>query len=255
MNRMNARLTPRVALGCVFVEKRKVVGLEEILLQQVRTPAIERWDKAAVIIEDDVGGYADFLMEQVQNGLKVQLREELRPDDSFWKAQRRRFAQRMDELLHQIVSGLHLESDLKPVLVKSRRLAAVQLLVVLPALIGAIVLASLGKWTLAGVVEGTGLVLGGVLWFASGRLLSAARQKAADKLTLARPELRKFLTEQLRDDVRNLYDSFNRILEPTREKLLDKEKRQTAFTEQVENLVNSFNVLDAQLREMSAAGG
>ena len=255
VRRIRRRLTTGFALKCVFREKRKVEGLARGLIEAVRTPAMERWENAAAIVEDDVGACAVFLNEQIQEGLKVQMRDELRPDESFWKAQRRRFGQRMDQIVNQAVSGMQLEEGLQPALPKSRRLAATQVFLVLPLLFAAVALAFMGYWTAAAVTEASGLLIGGIIWFACSRLLKRHRNGAESAFAKAVPELRQVLSTQLRDDVNNLYDSFNRILEPMRERLVEQERRQSNFNEQVESLARTFTGLNEELRQMSSEQG
>jgi hypothetical protein len=253
VRRIRQRLTTRFALKCVFAERRKVEGLSKSLIEAVRTPALERWERAAAIVEDDVGACAAYLAEEIQEGLKVQMRDELKPDESFWKAQRRRFSQRMDQIVSQTVQGMALEEGLSPALPKSRRFAALLIFLVLPSLITAVVLASMGHWTAAVAIEAAGLVVGGGIWFICSRMLKRHRAAAEIQFAKAVPELRKIFSTQLRDDVNNLYDSFNRILEPMREKLSEQERRQNSFNEQIESLAKTFTGLNEELRQASAA--
>jgi len=254
MQQVNTLLTPSVALSCIFKERRKFDGSEQRLHSQIRTPSFNRWEKAAAIIEDDVCRFAEYLGEESANGLKVQLREELRPDETFWKAQRRRFTQRMDQMLHQIVTNLNLESELKSRLVTTRRLALAQWFIVLPILLGGCFFAGASQWWLAISMECLGLLFGGSMWFASSIILKRARLNALQKLAGALPDLRGNLSAQLREDVHNLYDSFRRVLEPTRTKLWEQERRQSSFNEQIRDLVKNFQTLDTELRSMAAAG-
>jgi small GTP-binding protein len=251
--RIQQRLTTQFAFRCILSERRKVEGLERMLIDAVRTPALERWEHASAIVEDDISNTAIFVADQVQEGLKVQLRDELRPDESFWKAQRRRFGQRMDQIVNQTVQNMHLEQGLKPALPKSRRLCFFFLILVAPSILAAIALGIMGHWGAAGVVEALGLIGGAALWMACSRLLSKHRVEAENLFAKSVPELRQILSTQLRDDVNNLYDSFNRILEPLREKLTEQERRQSNFNDQLESLTQTFSSLDAELRSMSAA--
>ena len=184
----------------------------------------------------------------------MQLRDELRPDETFWKAQRRRFTQRMDQMLHQIVTNLNLESELKSRLVSTRRLALAQWFIVLPILLGGCFFAGASEWWVAFAMECLGLTLGVAMWVASAVILKRARLNALQKLAGALPDLRGNLSAQLREDVHNLYDSFRRVLEPTRTKLWEQERRQSSFNEQIGDLVKNFQTLEGELRTMAAAG-
>ncbi len=254
ITRLHAQLTPVAALSSVLKERREINGIEAQLQDQVRTPSFYRWDRAAAIIEDDIIRFAEYLGDVVTQGLKVQIRDELRPDESFWKAQRRRFTQRMDQMLHQIVSDLKLEADLKPLLLKTRRLAAAQWFLVLPILLSGCYFAGRGAWNSFIEVEAVGGILGSALWIASSMMLKRGRLNILQKLAGALPDIRSHLSAQLRDDVHNLYESFRRVLDPTRIKLVEQERRQTSFNEQISTLVKSFQALDARLKSMAAAG-
>ena len=60
------------------------------------------------------------------------------------------------------------------------------------------------------------------------------------------------MTEQLRGELRTLYDTFNRILQPMREKLQEQEKRQTGQYDQVEAVAHMLRKLESQVDELSS---
>lgn len=251
IRRIRLRLTTRFTLSCVLREKRKVEGLEQLIIDAVRVPALERWDHAGAIVEDDVGNYAGFLTEQIQSGLKVQMREELRPDDTFWKAQRRRFGQRMEQILNQCVHDTGAEAILQPALPKSRRWAAILLAVAIIALVASVIEATRGHWKEAGIIEAAGLVLAGLIWWGCSRMLKRTRAAGEEALRTAAPKLRGILSSQLRDDVNNLYDGFARVLDPMREKLSEQERRQTNFSAQIADLAQTFTELSTEVHAIS----
>jgi len=253
MARIHSRMTPRFALTCAWRERRTIAGLDDRILEKVKPTAVERWEKAAAIIEDDVGGFADYLSEAVSEGLKLQLREELRPDASFWKAQRRRFTDRIQQMLSRVVSGVEVEPALEIALVKSRRIAIAQWLCIMATFGAALFFASRSLWLYAGLIEGGGLLAVVLLWIASGKMLKRVCLQAEDQLSAVLPELRRLMSNQLREDMRNLFEPFERILQPTRERLSEQEKRQASLNDQLRNLAATFAGIDAELRTMASA--
>jgi hypothetical protein len=100
-----------------------------------------------------------------------------------------------------------------------------------------------------GLVIGGGLVISGVLWFMCVRGLKRTKLATAERLAAAKPELRSYLASQLYDEVRNLYEHFKRILQPTRDKLTEQETRHAALQSQLRAVEQTFHGLD---RELSA---
>lgn len=248
--RARARFSTVSALRSVFKEKRTVAGLERSLLDQVSATSTNRWLKTSVIVEDDVNTAADYLSERITEDLKVQLREDLRPDAPFWEAQRRRFVGRVEEMLQRCVHKIEVEPTLQPALKATRWRAACFLLVVLGCGAAAGVFAGQEQWILAGVVASSGFLLGAMFWFFVSHVLGRSRQALAGRMSDARPELRAHLDRQLRDEVHNLYDNLTRILQPTREKLAEQGQRHAALQMSLEDIGAEFRVLDRELASM-----
>ena len=61
------------------------------------------------------------------------------------------------------------------------------------------------------------------------------------------------MSDQLRDDVRNLFEPFERILQPAHDRLIEQERRQSSLSDQLRDLTETFSAIDAELRIMSAA--
>jgi small GTP-binding protein len=247
LEQVRGRLTTGAALGAVIREKRSFAGLEESLADQLHAGGAERWSHAAVIIEDDVCAAADRLSDRVMKELKVQLRDELRPERPFWDAQRQHFVARVEEVIHGSVQRLQLERLLQPALVQTRKMARNMLLLVVLALIGAIVLAVQGEWLVAGAAVAAGGVIATVMGFSCGGALRRARETVETAVTAVGPEMRGQVTGQIRDEVRNLYDSFNRILQPTRDKLAEQETRHTSLQSQIQAMELIFKALEGEL--------
>ncbi|MFZ4763802.1 MAG: dynamin family protein [Roseimicrobium sp.] len=245
-------LTVMMALTCVAQERRSATALEPSLLEQFRTPSLDRWARAWVIIEDDIAAASDFLTERITEGLKVQLRDDdLRKSLEFWDAQKKRFLSAIGDAMQLAVQRLDLAQVVAPALTRSRRLAQVLVGCIVGA--GAVMVAlALGdQWLLAlGAAAAGGVATVSVVAL-SVRAAERVRQDLAARFEAAKEELQRALTEQLRDEVRKLYGSFTPILQPTREKLLDQEKRQTAQQEQLSGLEQTLQNLKAELSRLA----
>jgi hypothetical protein len=104
----------------------------------------------------------------------------------------------------------------------------------------------------AAFIAGLGSMLATVLWTTCGQELRRARKIATERMITARTGLWHTMTEQLRAELRTLYDTFNRILQPMREKLQEQEKRQTGQYDQVETMAHMLRKLAAQVDELSS---
>jgi GTP-binding protein EngB required for normal cell division len=245
--RVRERLTTGAALGSAFREKRSFAGAENALMEKLQAGSGTRWAGAAVVIEDDVCAAADRLSERVMKDLKVQLRDELRPERPFWEAQRQHFAARVEESIRGCVQRLQLDRLLQPALAQTRKIARNMVLLVLASLIGAGVLAAQGQWLVGGAALAAGGVIATVLGFSCGAALRRARWSAEAATTAAGPDLRAQLTIMIRDEVRSLYDSFSRILQPTRDKLTEQQTRHTSLQSQVHAMELVFQALEGEL--------
>ncbi len=248
MAHVRGLLTSRAAFANLFDEKRRIDEQEKLLLKQLLTASQERWERAAAIIEDDVGHAADHLGEVVKENLKVQLRDDLRPDQGFWEAQRRRFFVRIGDVFHKLLDRLDLQKQVAPVLTASRRMAWGQIWTVIVSMAAAVICSVYGRWLAAASCIASGAALFGLLRNVSAKMLRHARHECAERLACIGPEMRALLSEQLREETRNLYESFSGVLQPTRDKLAEQERRQIFQHEQIENLIRTFAVLDEALR-------
>lgn len=248
MSHVRRQLTRGAAFASLLDEKRRVDDEEKSLLAQLLTASQERWERAAAIIEDDVGNSADHLGDVVKEHLKVQLREELRPDKSFWEAQRRRFLVRISDVFHKLLDGLDLQKQMAPALVSSQRMAMGQVGVAVVSVFAAAVCFLYGRWLAAASCIAGGAVLFALGWNALKNILVRARRGCSARLETVGPEMRALLGEQLREEIKNLYESFSGVLQPTRDKLAEHARRQISQHEQIENLVRTFAELEEQLR-------
>ncbi len=248
MSHVRRQLTRGSTFANLLDEKRRIDEEEKSLLAQLLTASQERWERAAAIIEDDVGNAAEHLGEVVKEHLKVQLREELRPDKGFWEAQRRRFLVRISDVFHKLLDGLDLQKQMAPALVSSRRLAMVQVGIAGVSVIAAALCALYGRWLGAVSCIAVGGLLFAVGWNVFKKNLISARRGCATRLEAVGPEMRALLGEQLREETQNLYESFSGVLQPTRDKLTEQGRRQISQHEQIENLIRTFAELEEELR-------
>lgn len=240
------------ALGNTLWEKRSVAGLEARILEQVRQPSLERWNQASKIIEDDVNAAADHLSGQFGEGMKVQVREELRPDTSFWEAHRHRLRQHLEDTLKQTVHQVSVEREASAGISRSRKLALGAVLLLLAGCIAGGILYTQGQPLWAGVAAGGGALGAAVLAFLCHSGLRRTRTAALERLEAAAPKLHAALAGDFREDVRELYAKMAVILQPTREKLNEQQKRHTYLQEQLTGLQQNFRVMEAELAAQTA---
>ncbi|MEI6537587.1 MAG: hypothetical protein WCN98_19750, partial [Verrucomicrobiaceae bacterium] len=250
ISQVRSQLTFRASFASMFNERRRIDDEEKLLMVQLRTASRERWERAATIIEDDVSHAADHLSELVKENLKVQLREELRPDEGFWQAQRRRFLLRIDEVFHKLLDGLGLQKLMTPALAVSRRMAFWQVGTAMVSVVAIAICGFYGRWLVAGSCFAGGGLLMAALSMALKKILQSSQDECAARLGAAVPEMRALLGEQLREETQNLYEGFSRVLQPTHDKLAEQERRQISQHEQIENLIRTFAELEEELRAL-----
>ena len=249
--RVQAQLSLPAAFASMLKEKRSVAGMEREVLDQVWEPNAARWVQASKIIEDDVGAAADHLSGQFGAGLKVQVREELRPDAAFWETHRHRLRQHLEDMLHRVVYHLGVEKEVSPVFARTRRLAVISVLVMVVALAGSVGLMVPGMGAFAAVVAGVGLLAAGGVALACHRLLRRTSQAVAQRLGESQKELHSALEGEIRQEVRELYAGMASILQPTRERLAEQQKRHHSLQEQLAGLDLTFRTLDTELVKLT----
>ncbi|RBP41219.1 small GTP-binding protein [Roseimicrobium gellanilyticum] len=250
--RVQKMLSLPAAYGSMLKEKRSVKGLEREVLDQVWEPNASRWVQASKIIEDDVGAAADHLSGQFGAGLKVQVREELRPDASFWETHRHRLRQHLEDMLHRVVYHLGVEKEVAPVFARSRKLARNSVVIMLVALMGGIALVTQGLGVYGAVLAGVGLLSGGGLALACHRLLRTASQVVDQRLKEAEKSLHDALEGEIRQEVRDLYAGMASILQPTRERLAEQKKRHHTLQEQLADLDVTLRTIETELDKLSS---
>jgi hypothetical protein len=86
-----------------------------------------------------------------------------------------------------------------------------------------------------------------VIGIMNSKLLSRAVADCGSQLAAAQREMKDLLDQGLRDETESLYERFNRVLAPVREKLAAQERRHVMLHWQMENLVRTFEGLGAEL--------
>lgn len=250
--RIRGMLSLSGAYRSMLKEKRSVAGMERTVLDQVWEPNAARWVQASKIIEDDVGAAADHLSGQFGAGLKVQVREELRPDAAFWETHRHRLRQHLEDMLHRVVYHLGVEKVVSPAFARSRRLALISVLIAVTALAAGGVMVTQGWGALAAAAAGLGLLIAGGVSLACRRLLHATSQAVDQRLNDAEKDLRSALEGEVRQEVQDLYASMASILQPTRERLAEQQKRHHSLQEQLSGLDVTFRDLETELGKLSS---
>jgi len=252
MSHLRTLLTPGMAMRSVFKEKRHIKGCDETLQEEVRQPAVLRWEHAVTIIEDDVNYSAAYFNTAMRHEIKVQMKEEVRPDPEYWRPHQRRFLDRVKEHLGTQLGSLRIEDEVTPVLKLTRRRAHMFLLILMLTLAGAGVAAWQGLLPLAGGVAVVGFLTCVALWSANGRSLKALCVSVKDKLSRTRPSLENKLNTIVQEELHQHYENFYRPLQPAREKLDEQRKRHSSVHDQVASLTKVFNALDSDLRELAS---
>ena len=250
---VDSQLGAGVAMRSIFQEKRSTDGLEKEFLAKVRAAGQERWQRAAAIIEDDIGVSAEHVNAQLSENLKMQLRDELKPDASFWQAQRRKFLARIDSIQQRVVADLEIEKHVAAAHTASRKRATSALAVFAVFAVVAGALGSMGWWPAAGGVVAAGLLIFCGMHFINARRLAVARREITQRLASGPEQLKQLLNERVRDELNDLFEAFGRILLPIREKLSEQEKRHEGVTRNLENLTQTFDELAAALGSASGA--
>ncbi|HSI62707.1 MAG TPA: hypothetical protein VLE43_06300, partial [Candidatus Saccharimonadia bacterium] len=177
--------------------------------------------------------------------------EELRPDAAFWETHRHRLRQHLEDMLHRVVYHLGVEKEVSPVFARTRRLAVISVLVMVVALAGSVGLMVPGMGAFAAVVAGVGLLAAGGVALACHRLLRRTSQAVAQRLGESQKELHSALEGEIRQEVRELYAGMASILQPTRERLAEQQKRHHSLQEQLAGLDLTFRTLDTELVKLT----
>ncbi len=241
------RLTVRDALRSVLGEKRSFVEIEKPLQDELNVAGRERWEQAAVIFERDVDAAADQLRVRLADGLNVQAGGELGFDAAFWETQRKHFLERIAGIRERVSARLEISRHLAVALRASRRLALWQVIFAAVGGVAGIALGVMGGWIAAVAVVLAAALAFFVIGFMNSKLLSRAVADCGSELAAARREMKDLLDQGLRDETESLYERFNRVLAPVREKLAAQERRHVMLHWQMENLVRTFEGLGAEL--------
>lgn len=245
-------LTGRAALGSAWRERRNAESLEKHLGARVRTASQPHWDRAAAILEDDIGNAAGLMNARLAETVKAQLREDPRPDSTFWQGQKRRFLSRITAAIQRAADALHTEETLPLVLTRSRKLAWWQILALVLAILGAGFCAEAKNWTAAGIVLGAGLILAPVLWLLNLRDLRRYANELEAKGAAAATELREKLSALAQEETKGLYGKLLEVLKPLQDKLGEQQRRHEGLSSQINDLARTFSELDAQVSRIGA---
>jgi tRNA U34 5-carboxymethylaminomethyl modifying GTPase MnmE/TrmE len=254
MKHLETLFDQKLAAKCIFRERRRVDGIERVLLEKLEVPTSQRWAQAVSIIEDDLNQTADFLSTQLSGELRVQLHDDLRMDRAYWEAYQIRFVDQVNATVVQVAKGLQIEKELSPALLHSRQMMIWILVVSLASVMSSVALGVLGQWGAAAAALLGGGFMSWLLWIGCGRVFANARKMANFRLNTARPELRHHLRELTQQTVGSLYDGLTRQLEPTSEKLQEQQKRQSGQQDNLTQLGDTFRQLEERMAGLIARG-
>lgn len=270
VNRLRDWHLPGMALRYFFNRKLLTTdGLEQKLIEEAMASGGERWDHAALILEDDVEHSSVQFGSAVRDRLKVELPEEgLKPERSFWEAHRKRFKERLEETHREVARGIKLESILLPGWQSASRLAIWSVVLAVVLVCGGAVVGGLAErlvvlvpqmsenvWKLSGAGMGVlGALLGFLLWKRSAVRMAGLTKKVEERLADAKQDLRKRLDGQLGDELGVVYAHFDGVLQPARSKLQEQESRHTALLDKAKELSVSLENLGKDVKALSASG-
>jgi GTPase SAR1 family protein len=253
LTQLRGQLTPRAALGSAWKERRSADALEKDLAARVRTASQPHWERAAAILEDDIGNAAGLMSARLVETVKAQLSDDPRPDSSYWHAQKRRFLSRITGVVQRTAETLSTEESLPSVLARSRKLAWWQIVTLVAAMVGAGFCAEAKNWIAGGIVLGAGLLLSPIFWIINGRHLRQYGKDLEAKCSAAKGELREKLTTLMQEETGSLYGELAKVLQPLQEKLGEQQRRHDGLTSQINDLTRTFAELEAKLSSMGAA--
>jgi GTPase SAR1 family protein len=253
LTQLRGHLTARAALGSAWKERRSADALEKDLAARVRTASQPHWDRAAAILEDDIGNAAGLMGARLAETVKAQLSDDPRPSSSYWQAQKRRFLSRITGVVQRCSETFSTEESLPGVLARSRRLAWWQIVTLVLAVVGAGFCAESKNWIAGAIVLGLGVLLWPVLWIINGRQLRQYVRDLETKCAAAERELREKLTTLMQEETRSLYGELSKILQPLQEKLGEQQRRHDGLTTQINDLTRTFSELEAKLGSMGSA--
>ncbi|MCE9518339.1 MAG: hypothetical protein K8R87_02035 [Verrucomicrobia bacterium] len=218
--------------------------------QQNEPAAAEQadWNRAATVLEEDVSAMADQVRRQLADGLNVQAGDDLKPDVIYWAAQRGRFLAQASGIQQRAFSGLKISQHLMPALASARKLARRQMIFTMVCVIAALILGAAGCWISAGGAVGAAVLAFFVLGRPCSKLLASAFADCESHLAAAPMKMKNLLDQHVRDETENLYERFNKVLQPVREQLDEQERKRVTLQRQIENLDRILQELAAELR-------
>jgi hypothetical protein len=240
-------LAARGAMQSVLREKRSVDAIEKQVRDAIVGADPERWSRAAVGLEADVVATANQLRTQLAERLEVPAAAEMRFESGFWDEQRRRLLEEVGGIQQRVASGLEIAQGLEPVLRRSRRIAQGQVLVAAVGVAVAIALGVMSGWVAAGCAVVAAALSVFFLGRKNAKLLAEALTQVDSRLSAAPEALKHQLEQHLRGETENLFERFNRAIQPVRESFAEQERRRVLLQWQIENLARTLEGLESEL--------
>ncbi len=228
--------------------------VETVFLEALSPEGSKRWEHAADIVEDDMGTVADSLGEAMREGLRVQVRDDLKLTKGFWKVWRERIESEIQQIVKQEMAAAGLAEEAAQARKRGRKSAVWLIFFAVLTLAGVGVLAWMQRPMEAVSTLGGGLLMIAAATFMFRRSLQRGAVVTEEKLRLAGANVVKAISDKLNQEVRTLYEGCAQLLQPTKDKLLDQERRRQALHAQLAEIQASLDALGAELHAMAAAG-
>lgn len=231
-------------------------SLDHRLFQELQHRTGDRWRQVSLVLEEDVHQFERYLYAQGRGTLfppDVSL-----PAHDYGEEEselRRRFGTHVDSSLRRFVIGLKLDEDIEPGLESARVTARWLPRLIVPVILGTALCGWLDDLTSAGIALGAGLLLMAVVYLLTQVRLATARNAILDKLEESSAKLREMLSKQVTEDVTNSFTKFLDTLNPAQASAAQLEHEQAAHVERLQQLSDSFSVIEEQIRVLMPAGG
>lgn len=231
-------------------------SLDHRLFQELQHRTGDRWRQVSLVLEEDVHQFERYLYAQGRGTLfppDVSL-----PAHDYGEEEselRRRFGTHVDSSLRRFVIGLKLDEDIEPGLESARVTARWLPRLVVPVILGTALCGWLDDLTSAGIALGAGLLLMAVVYLLTQVRLATARNAILDKLEESSAKLREMLSKQVTEDVTNSFTKFLDTLNPAQASAAQLEHEQAAHVARLQQLSDSFSVIEEQIRVLMPAGG
>lgn len=231
-------------------------SLDHRLFQELQHRTGDRWRQVSLVLEEDVHQFERFLYAQGRGILFPP--DVVMPSHDYGEEEselRRRFGTHVDSSLRRFVIGLKLDENIEPGLESARVTARWLPRLILPVLIATGLCGWFDDMVSAGIAFGAGVLLLAVVYLLTQVRLNNARNAILDKLEESSVTLRSALSKQVTEDVTNSFTKFLDTLTPAQISAAQMEREQSQQVERLQQLAESFDELNQQIRTLTPASG